>query len=197
MLRLASHAIAIVVLCAAALAFTPPTFAGPERSIEGTYSDEQLAGVGAFTLPRTFLYDEDGELIPQEDWPAELAEVKRHAGDAYCCVSKTPAPPGSSGPPPDCEILVYGTEIQNFDGLVDGSGRRIAYEDLPEHRYLLVEYYATWCPPCIAGRKALDAFIATAGADEYLWLTIDMSRLPEARAAAEKSAAAGSEARRP
>ena len=34
-----------------------------EPALVGTYPDEQLAGIGSFTLPRTFLYDGSGELI--------------------------------------------------------------------------------------------------------------------------------------
>lgn len=188
MLRCVGALTAIVIPCVAATAapLSPPALDSTGRSIEGTYSDGQLAGVGTFTLPRTFLYDRTGELIPHEQWPTELAEVRRHAGEAFCCVSKTPAKPGGSGPPPDCEIVVYGTDVQeSFEGLLDASGRGIAYEALPEHQYLLVEYYASWCQPCVAGRRALEAFFATSAAEHYLWLSIDMSRLPEAQAAAE------------
>lgn len=159
------------------------------RPIVGVYRDEQLAGIGSFTLPRTFLYDRNGELIPQEKWPVELRDLKQLAGDAFCCVSDTPAPPGSSGPPSDCKIVVYGTDVQeNFKGLIDRSGRKIAYQALPRHRYLLVEYYATWCQPCVASRKAIETFFDTAGqADDYLWVSIDMSRLPEAQEAAKQA----------
>lgn len=159
----------------------------PEPSLVGTYPDEQLAGIGSFTLPRTVLYDGSGELIPQEEWPVELEAVQSHAGDAYCCVSETPLPPGHEGPPPDCEKIVYGTDVlENFEGLLDPAGHPIAYDGLPPHDYLLVEYYATWCPPCVAERKALEAFFGNAAhAGDYLWVAIDVTRLPEAKEAAK------------
>jgi hypothetical protein len=172
-------------LCTAAA----PSVGAKDRRIAGTYSDRQLAETKVLTLPRTFLYDRHGALIAQESWPAELKGLQKHAGDAFCCVSETPAPPGSSGPPPGCKVVVYGTDVrESFKGLRDPSGRAIGYETLPKHKYLLVEYYATWCEPCVVGRKALDAFFDSAkGSQDYVWVSIDMSRLPEAREAAERA----------
>lgn len=172
-------------LCAAAA----PSVGAKERRIAGTYSDRQLAGTKVLTLPRTFLYDRHGALIAQEDWPAELKGLQKHAGDAFCCVSETPAPPGSSGPPPGCKVVVYGTDVrESFKGLRGPSGQAIRYETLPKHKYLLVEYYATWCQPCVVGRKELEAFFDSARQSrDYLWVSIDMSRLPEAREAAQRA----------
>ncbi len=182
-------AIALSLPAAAVLSATSKPSAAHGRSIVGTYRDAQLAATGSFTLPRTFLYDRKGELIPQEKWPPELTELKRHAGDAFCCVSDTPPPRGSSGPPADCKVIVYGTDVlENFKGLIDRSGRQIVYKALPQHNYLLVEYYATWCQPCVAGRKVIETFFGTAAhAKDYLWVSIDMSRLAEAQEAAKRA----------
>jgi hypothetical protein len=171
------------------LVLAPSLGAAGNRRIAGTYSDRQLAGTKVLTLPRTFLYDRHGALIAQESWPAELKGLQKHAGDAFCCVSEIPAPPGSSGPPPGCKVVVYGTGVrENFKGLLNPSGRAIGYETLPKHKYLLVEYYATWCEPCVVGRKALDAFFdSSQRSQDYVWVSIDMSRLPEAREAAERA----------
>jgi hypothetical protein len=182
-------ALLFILLAAPLCLWAAPSAGSKDRRIAGTYSDEQLAGTKSLTLPRVFLYDSSGTLIAQEHWPTELKDFKKHAGDAFCCVSDTPAPPGSSGPPPDCKVIVYGTDVrESFKGLLDPSGRAIAYESLPKHKYLLVEYYATWCAPCIVGRKSLEAFFSSASqAKDYLWVSIDMSRLPEARNAAKQA----------
>lgn len=188
MRRLSAVPIALLALLAfdVAPSSTSPRSSLEGRPIAGTYSDEQLAAIGRFTLPRVFLYDGNGALIPQEKWPLELGELKRHAGEAFCCVSETPPPPGG-GPPPDCEVIVYGAEVrENFAGLLDKSGHAITYESLPKHEYLLVEYYATWCQPCVAGRKSLETFFdSPARAKGYVWVSIDMSRLADAKESAK------------
>jgi hypothetical protein len=135
-----------LLLLTAQLGWASPVRAPRDQPVSGTYSDEQLAGVGQFTLPRVFLYDRTGALIPRDQWPAELTGFKKHAGDAFCCVSDSPAPADGSGPPPDCKVVVYGTNVrENFKGLRNASGQAITYESLPKRKYLLVEYYAAWC----------------------------------------------------
>jgi len=178
----------LLIVASALLCWVSPLRASKDQPISGTYSDEQLAGAGQFTLPRVFLYDRTGALIPRDKWPAELKGFKEHAGDAFCCVSDAPVPP-DGGPPPDCKVIVYGTNVrENFKGLHDASGQAITYESLPKRRYLLIEYYAAWCQPCISGRKALESFFSTAPlAKDYLWVSIDMSRLPEAQEAAKRA----------
>jgi hypothetical protein len=160
----------------------------PSAQISGRYADQQLASIKNFTLPRLFLYDNQGRLVPQEKWPTELDGIREHAGDAYCCVSDKPAPPGG-GPPPDCKRIVYGTNVhENFKNLMDSSGHAIRYRSLPKHQYLLVEYFATWCPPCVEGRQLLNAFFKSQPPQKYLWVSIDMSRLQEVQEKAKKSA---------
>jgi hypothetical protein len=179
----------LLLVTGAQLWWVSPLGASKDQPISGTYSDEQLAGVGQLTLPRMFLYARTGALIPQDNWPAELRGFKKHAGDAFCCVSEAPAPPDGSGPPPDCKVIVYGTDVrENFKGLRSASGQALTYESLPKRKYLLVEYYAAWCQPCVSGRKALETFFRTVPqARDYLWVSIDMSRLPEAQEAAKRS----------
>jgi hypothetical protein len=182
-------AMLLILLAAPLCTWAAPGVGSNDRCITGTYSDEQLAKTKVLTLPRTFLYDRSGALIPQERWPTELKDFQKHAGDAFCCVSEDPLPPGSSGPPADCKIIVYGADVrENFNGLLSPSGQTIAYELLPPHKYLLVEYYASWCQPCVVGRKSLETFFSSASqAKDYLWESIDMSRLPEARKAAQQA----------
>jgi len=191
-ISVASAAISALVLAlvGAPLSVQAARSASPsDRHIAGTYSDPRLAGFKSLTLPRVFLYDRHGALVPQEHWPAELQGFREHAGDAFCCVSDTPPPPGSSGPPPDCKVIVYGTDVRgNFEGLLNSSSQAIRYHSLPKHKYLLVEYYATWCQPCVTGRKALETFFnSSSQAKDYLWVSIDMSRLPELQNAARAS----------
>jgi hypothetical protein len=192
MYRFAAALTILVALPWAAGAVMPSTssrLVKPGQPIAGSYPDEELAGIGRFTLPRTFLYDRNGALIPQEKWPDELLAFKRHAGDAFCCVSDAPAPADQSGPPPDCKIIVYGTDVrENFKGLLDKAGHTITYESLPKHKYLLVEYYATWCQPCVTGRKALESFFKSPErGKEYVWVSIDMSRLADVQKTAKRS----------
>src|SRR5271170_7680066 len=93
--------------------------------LTGHFSDEDLAkGASPTSLPRTYLYDAQNHLVPPEKWPAELAEAKKHIGDAA-----------------DCVKVAYGTDIAaNFAGLMDAKGRPIQIRDLPKHKWLLIEY---------------------------------------------------------
>jgi thiol-disulfide isomerase/thioredoxin len=158
---------------------------GPK--IEAHFTDAHLAGFKSMTLPRTFLYDANNVLIPQENWPTELAGLKEHVGAAYCCVSDLPQSAEQKGPPADCQRIIYGQNIvENFTGLRDQSNKPVLLANLPTHKHLLVEYFATWCSPCLTERKALTAFFATPVAKDYVWLAIDVTRLPEAKEAAKK-----------
>jgi thiol-disulfide isomerase/thioredoxin len=155
--------------------------------VDAHFTDAHLAGINSMTLPRTFLYDANNVLIAQENWPAELAALKEHVGAAYCCVSDEPQAAGQKGPPADCQRIVYGQNIaENFTGLLDHAKQPVVLAQLPAHQYLLVEYFATWCSPCLSERKALTAFFATPAAKDYLWLAIDVTRLPDVKEAAKK-----------
>jgi len=161
-------------------------YALTSNRVNAHYPDERLAQLKSFTLPRTFLYNPKGELITQTAWPANLLKVKEFAGDAFCCVSDKPAPAGSLGPPPDCKIIVYGEDVsENFNGLIGPDSKPITYANLPKSKFLLAEYFASWCPPCIPGQRNLEAlFNNERVASEYTWLSIDMTRLIEAQKAA-------------
>jgi hypothetical protein len=156
--------------------------------VSGHYTDQQLGTLGSFTLPRTLLYDKANRLVPHEAWPEELADVKKRVGDAYCCVSKEGETNPGGGPPKDCVKLYYGADIaESFKGLLDADGSPITLKSLPSHKWLLVEYFATWCQPCVAERRALEKLFATTRhSKDYLWLSIDMSRLSDVQAAAKK-----------
>jgi hypothetical protein len=163
-----------------------PASAAP-REFVGAYSDEQLVALKGLTFPRLHLYNQAGKLVDQKHWPRELRLVKKHAGEAFCCVSDKPAPPGSLGPPPDCKRIVYGEDVSaHFAGLLTTSGSLIRYSDLPRHKYLVVEYFADWCSPCIPARRALESFLKSPSGKDYVAVVVDFSRLPKAQEFAQQ-----------
>jgi hypothetical protein len=169
------------------LAWGPAAFAGEPGAgiihVMGHYTDSHLANYGRLTLPRTFLYNSKNQLVAATRWPRELKEVKRNMGDAFCCVSDDNSPRPANGPPADCVKIIYGENVStNFDGLLDPSGNPIVLSKLPAHRYLLVEYAAKWCAPCVLEGKAIGRFFNTAAdASDYIWVTIDMTRIIDAQ----------------
>ena len=167
--------------------FLPLGSAATRPRLDGHFRKERMASLERFTLPRTFLYDSMGVLVERERWPDEFVDVKRDAGDAFCCVSDSPPVPGSSGWPPDCKIITYGQDVhENFNGLLDSSDQPIQYGSIPQSKFLLVEYFALWCPPCLTERRALDAlFRDEEVAKKIVWLSIDMTGLIEAQSSAK------------
>lgn len=161
------------------------------RELLGTYSDKQLLSVKRLTLPRVHVYDKSGHLIERGHWPSELNRVKHHAGEAFCCVSEQPPLPGSSGPPADCKIIVYGADVhEHFLELRTSSGVQIKYRDLPPHKYLIVDYFADWCAPCIPARRELEAFMKTKDGANYALVIADFSRLPKVQELARQASSA-------
>jgi hypothetical protein len=150
----------------------------------GHYTDDILANYGRLTLPRTFLYNSRNKLVPAERWPAELKEVRKNMGDAFCCVSEDTAQKPESGPPVDCVKIVYGKNVAtNFDGLLDAADNPIRLDNLPSRKYLIVEYAAQWCAPCLIEGKSIERFFRTsANAADYAWITIDMTRFIDVQA---------------
>jgi AhpC/TSA family len=154
--------------------------------LTGHYSDADLVkGAAPKLLPMTFLYDANNNLVPREQWPADLAEVKKHIGNGYCCVSDT-KPEKDNKPPADCVKAVFGTDIAaNFKGLMDSAANPIQLRDVPTHKWLLVVYAATWCAPCLKEAKALNEFFRDSKhTADYVWLTLDVTRMLEAKDAA-------------
>ena len=160
----------------------------PVVHVVGHYSDKQLEETHILQLPRTFLYDAKNQLVPDDQWPAELADVRNHRGKGDCCLSydKNPNP---SGPPEACAKTVYETEVgANFVGLIDVKGAPIGMQNIPPHKWLLVEYGASWCTPCVVEQKLLKQLFASArNPSEYAWVTIDMTRLIEVKDSAKKA----------
>ena len=140
--------------------------------IMGHYSDKQLASLKNFSLPRTFLYNSSGALIPPERWPGGLAEIKRKVGNAECCTSDKPGP---CVPKPFTPA-----ETDHFKGLMNSDNAPLARSQVPTHRWLLVQYEASWCAPCVQEAKALEQYFATtSNSGEFVWISIDMARLAE------------------
>jgi AhpC/TSA family len=153
----------------------------------GHYSDADLVeGAAPKLLPMTFLYDASNNLVPIEQWSADLAGVKKHIGNGYCCVSDK-KPEKDNEPPADCIKAVFGTDIAaNFKGLMDSVGNPLQMRDIPKHKWLLVVYAANWCAPCLKEAKALNEFFhESEHASDYVWLTLDVTRMLEAKAAAK------------
>jgi thiol-disulfide isomerase/thioredoxin len=124
------------------------------------------------------VYDRAGVLVDRKRWPSALSEVKEGAGDAFCCVSEEPPKSGMAGPPPDCKVLTYGADIdEHFRGLHDEAHRPLLRSQLPPHKYLIVEYYASWCSPCILARRTLDRFMRSVKSGGYVSLVVDFSAL--------------------
>jgi hypothetical protein len=146
--------------------------------IIGTYELPRMKAIKSLTFPRVHLYDSKGSLVARDRWPRELAAVNVAAGEAFCCVSDKPVPPGWVGPPPDCKLVPYGEDInEHFIGLQDAQGSPIKRSDLPMHRYLIVEYYAAWCAPCNPARRALEDFLAKPESEKYVALVVDFTKL--------------------
>jgi hypothetical protein len=181
--------IAATGLLASAIAYAPFGHASPTQFVHltGHYSDEDLVkGAAPKLLPVTFLYDAHNNLVPADRWPAELADVKKHVGNGYCCVSEN-KPEKEGEPPADCVRAVFGTDVNaNFKGLKDSAGNVIRIRDVPKHQWLLVVYAAAWCAPCLKEAMALNEFFKTSEhASNYVWVTLDVTRMIEAKAAAK------------
>ncbi len=152
--------------------------AAAKPMILGAYDLPQMKSMKGLTFPRVLVYGSDGKFIERDSWPSALVELKQAAGDAFCCVSDKPSPPGWLGPPPDCKIVVYGERIEeHFIGLKAPDGSLIQYSALPPHKQLIVEYYASWCAPCLPARRALQSFLGTPAAKNTVALVVDFTKL--------------------
>jgi hypothetical protein len=160
------------------LALPPLSLARQGSITVGTYPIDKMRSIPHLTFPRVLLYDQAGQLIVKADWPNVLAAVRASAGDAFCCVSDWPPQPEGAGPPPDCKAIVYGADInEHFQGLIDSAQRPLGRALLPPHKFLIVDYYASWCSPCLASRKALEEFMASPKSHGYASLIVDFSAL--------------------
>src|ERR1700723_3919205 len=113
-------------------------------ALAGHCSDADLVkGAAPRLLPMTFLYDANNNLVPKEQWPPDLAEVKKQVGNGYCCVSEN-KPAKNNEPPPDCVKAVFGTDMAaNFKGLMDAAGNPIQMRDIPNDLWFHPQYAAT------------------------------------------------------
>lgn len=145
--------------------------------VEAHYADARLAAFESFSLPRTFLYDRNGQLLAEHDWPAALASIKAQIANAECCVSEDEGP---CVPKPFTPPLA-----EHFAGLLDRNSATLGQAQLPDKAWLLVQYHADWCAPCLQETAALqEHFAASSQSTDFVWLRIDMSRLPQAQEAA-------------
>jgi hypothetical protein len=176
------------MICMFALTFSLRSYSADNSAahIEGHYPDKRLEEVHTLILPRIFLYDAKNHLVPTSQWPAELASFSKHKfDDEHCCLAYYKVPGG--GRPPECATWMnYDSEGANWVGLIDASGKKIDPKAFPHHKWLIVEYGAAWCGPCVAEEKQLRAmFSSIANASDYAWLTIDMTRVPDVKKANE------------
>lgn len=164
----------------------------PVMHIVGHYSDEQLSQVHTLILPRIFLYDANNHLMPDNKWPLELAGFHRHKfDDEHCCLAYYKTPGG--GPPPECaQWMNYDSKGANLAGLMDTNGTKIDLKAIPTHKWLIVDYGANWCAACVVQDKQLAQILASEKhASDYVWITVDMTRVPDVKNAKKASIGQG------
>lgn len=85
----------------------------------------------------------------------------------------------SHEPPEDCKKIVYGYDVkEHFVGLMQpSSGKPLELNDIPDSEYLIVEYFAEWCPPCHPARKKLESFIESIDSAGYIALIVDFTAM--------------------
>jgi thiol:disulfide interchange protein len=70
---------------------------------------------------------------------------------------------------------------------MDSTGAKINLKAIPAHKWLVVEYAASWCAPCVVQEKQLSkVFASIKNASDYAWITIDMTRVPDVEDAIKK-----------
>ena len=160
------------------MSLPPLCLAGRSSIVVGTYPLDEMRSIPHLTFPRVLLYNQAGKRIDKAEWPGDLSAVRTIAGDAFCCVSDGPPQPEGAGPPPDCKTIVYGADInEHFRGLIDSAKRPLTRAQLPPHQFLIIDYFASWCSPCLASRKALEKFMASTKSHGYVALVVDFSAL--------------------
>ncbi|SMF41579.1 hypothetical protein SAMN02745866_02712 [Alteromonadaceae bacterium Bs31] len=148
-----------------------------QEVITGTYSLDRMLSTKNLTFPRILVYDHNRILVEKEDWPKELSALAEVSGQSFCCVSDSP--PDGDEPPEDCKKIVYGQDVnEHFAGLLrPSSGKPLAANDIPKSKYLVVEYFAEWCPPCHPARKKLEAFMKSTESAGYIALIVDFTAM--------------------
>lgn len=149
------------------------------KIIKGTYPLQSMFEIKNLTFPRVLVYDSNGNLIEKSKWPEELKEIEKNSGEAYCCISDNQTSSGE--PPEDCKKIIYGENIaSHFNGLVSlSTGEPIYQKNMPKSEYLIVEYYAEWCAPCLGARKSLERFFNSESSNKYTALIIDFTKMQE------------------
>ncbi|ABD81094.1 hypothetical protein [Saccharophagus degradans] len=148
-----------------------------QEVITGTYSLDRMLSTKNLTFPRILVYDQNRILIEKDDWPKELSALAEVSGQSYCCVSDSPS--DGDEPPEDCKKIVYGYDVkEHFVGLMQpSSGKPLELNDIPDSEYLIVEYFAEWCPPCHPARKKLESFIESIDSAGYIALIVDFTAM--------------------
>ncbi|HEY2782376.1 MAG TPA: hypothetical protein VGI90_16460 [Steroidobacteraceae bacterium] len=124
--------------------------------------------------------------MPDEQWPVELADIKKHKGDGRCCLAYYKTADGSR--PAECANPLFGNEGVNWSGLRRDNGTRLDLPTAPPHKWLIVEYAAAWCAPCVVQEKQLNKVLGSmTNASDYAWITIDMTRVTAVKDALKKA----------
>lgn len=153
--------------------------ASAQEVIKGTYSLERMLNTKNLTFPRVLVYDQHKNLLKKENWPNELSQLAEVSGQSFCCVSD--AAPNGDEPPEDCTKVVYGEDVnEHFTGLRHASsGKPLSLSDIPESTFLIVEYFAEWCPPCHPAREKLESFMKSDKSKGFTALIVDFTAMGE------------------
>jgi thiol:disulfide interchange protein len=86
----------------------------------------------------------------------------------------------------------YDSEGANWAELMGNNGAKIDLNAIRSHKWLIVDYGASWSAPCVVLDKQLTQILASEKrASDYVWITVDMTRVPDVKDAAKASSGQG------
>jgi thiol-disulfide isomerase/thioredoxin len=113
------------------------------------------------SLPKTYLLDaRTGDQVDIASFEGPLGDLLREPQFAVSLVSVTPSEGRSA------------LETVLADTLVDG-GQPIPTELWGDARYVLVQWWADWCAPCLKEAKLLGELFARAPMPEVVWIAVE------------------------